>query len=81
MATVLFDVFFSLVLQKLHAQMVEADPNHEVSFRFHITGDFSAHPRSYHQQSAAPDFELTDDAVLIGLFRMSAHATMATFEN
>ncbi len=79
MAPVLFNLFFALVLEKWRMEMAEVYPDHEVAFRLNINGNLFNRPRSAHQQSAAPDLEFADDAVLITQSHHAAHVALATF--
>ena len=79
MAPMLFNLFFSLVLETWRSKMEELCPGHSVSFRFNINGNLFNRSRTSCKTSSAPDLELADDAVLITPSREAAQIALSTF--
>lgn len=79
MAPVLFNLLFSLVVEKWRQEMDVADGDHKVWFNFNSNGKLFNRPRTAHKQDAASDLEFADDAILITPSQQSAHLALTTF--
>ena len=77
---VLFNLFFSLVLEKWLATMQSLSCD-GVSLKFNINGRLFNGPRARHQILALTNLEFVDDAVLIALERTSAQTALTTFDD
>ena len=79
MSPVLFNLFFSLVLEKWRMEMDQLYPNHGVTFRFNANGNLFNRPRTASKTSSAANPELADDAVLITSSFEAARIALSTF--
>ena len=79
-APVLFNLYFSLVLEKWLAAMQVMDCD-GVPLKVNINGHLFNGPRSQHHILTLTDLEFADDAVLIALERTSAQVALTTFDD
>ena len=79
-APVLFNLYFSLVIEKWLTDM-KATSCDEVILKFNVDGRLFHGPRSRHQTMSMTDLEFADDTVLIALNRTSAQTALTTFDN
>ena len=80
-APVLFNLYFSLVMEKWREQRAHVNPGSAVLFRYNINGNLFNQARSKYTLGSVADLEFADDAVLAVLSRQSAQAALSVFHS
>ena len=81
MAPVLFNLFFSLVLEKWHQEMARVGGPDGIAFHYNLNGNLFNRPCSRHQHGSLSDLEFADDAVLFALSWQRAQLALVVFHS
>ena len=81
MVPVLFNLFFSLVVEKWHQEMVCVGGPNVIAFQYNLNGNLFNRPRSRHQCGSLSNLEFADDAVLFALSWQRVQLALEVFHS